>query len=188
MDVNYFDLGGQKVMEGETITLSGQGLEGAAGTGAMAGVLWIEDMEPGPKSIPTGNVVCLVHGAIAGGGDASTTLTDLTAYLDGRALENGRIYTPFMTILEPEDKDIEACIFKAGKNAMSVPVGKMVYPQQAIAFSGLEYNAGNIAWWGQCSAVAGMICYMYCIESEGSEESGNAPTFSLLNPWISRSR
>jgi membrane-bound inhibitor of C-type lysozyme len=177
MDINYFDLGGYEIIEGETITLSAQGLEAAAGTGAFAGVLWVEDMEPGPKAIPSGNIVCLVHGGLAASADAGTTLTDLSAALDARTLENNRTYTPFMTVLEPEDQAIEACMFRVGKNTITVPVGKMVYPQQAISFTGLEYNAGHISWWAQTAAAAGMICYMYLIESSspGGGETPNAP-------------
>jgi len=177
-DVNYFDLGGQEILEGEALTISGQGLEGAAGTGAFAGVLYVDDLEPAAPGIPNGNIVMLVHGALAAGADAGVTLTDLTAALDARNLENNRLYTPFMTILEPEDQAIEACIFQVGKNTLTVPVGKMVYKNAPLQFSGLEYNAGNMAWWAQCAAAAGMICYMYCIESEisGGPQPQNAPT------------
>jgi len=176
-DVNYFDLGGQEILEGEAISISGQGLEGAAGTGAMAGVLYVDDLEPEAPGIPDGNIVCLVHGALAGGGDAGNTLTDLTASLDGRNLENNRLYTVFQTVLEPEDQAIEACIFQCGNNTLSIPVGKMVYPRAALQFSGLEYNSGNVAWWAQAAAAGGMICYMYCIESSisGGPQPKNAP-------------
>jgi len=176
-DVNYFDLGGQEILEGEALTISGQGLEGAGGTGAMAGVLYVDDLEPMAPPIPDGNIVCLVHGALAGGGDAGATLTDLTASLDSRNLENNRLYTVFMTVLEPEDQAVEACIFQCGKNTLTVPVGKMVYPRAGLQFSGLEYNAGNVAWWAQCAAAAGMICYMYVIESpiQGGPQPENAP-------------
>ena len=177
-DVNYIDLGGLPIMEGEALELSAQGLEGAAGNGAYAGVIWVDDLEPGSNSIPNGNIVCLVHGALAAGGDAGVTLTDLSAVLDARLLENNRMYTPFMTILDPEDQAVEACMFTtSGGDVMTVPVGKMVYPRVAIQFTGLEYNSGAVAWHAQCAALAGMICYMYCIES--AIPNGPQPTSSL---------
>jgi len=176
-DVNYFDAGGLEILEGETITISGQGFEGAGGTGAFAGVMYVDDMEEGDMPIPDGNIVCLVHGAYTAGADAGVTLTDLTAGLDARVLENNRKYTPFMTVLEPEDQAVEACIFQVGKNTMAITAGKMTFPKAAISFTGQEYNSGNVAWWAQCAVAAGMIVYMYCIESEisGGPRAENAP-------------
>jgi len=182
--MNYWDLGGQEVLEGETITISGQGLEGAAGTGTLAGVLWVEDMEPGPKAIPNGNIVCLVHGGLAASADAGATLTDLSAALDARVLENNRTYTPFMTMVDPEDEDLEVIMFRVGKNTMTVPTaGKMIYPQQAVSFTGLEYNSGHIAMWAQAAGACGFTCYMYLIESEspGGGATPNAPAIQPVN-------
>lgn len=176
--VNYWDLGGLEVIEGETIEITGQGLEGAAGTGAMAGVLWVEDLEPGPIAIPDGNIICLVSGALAAGADAGVVLTDLTAALDARILENNRLYTPFMVCVEPEDQLIEALLLRAGKNTMALPpCGMMVYPNAPIQFSGLEYNSGAVGLWAQTGAAAGMLIYMYCTESEihGGPQPTNAP-------------
>ena len=178
VDTNYFDLGGLEVLEGETITLSGQGKEGAGGTGTLAGVLWVEDLEPGPISIPTGNIISLVHGGLAASADAGATLTDLSAALDARDLENNRLYTPFMTILDPEDDDVEAVLFRAGKDVMTIPqAGRMVYPHAPIQFTGLEYNSGAVSLWAQTAAAAGFTLYMYCIEStiSGGPQPVNAP-------------
>lgn len=179
MNTNYFDLGGLEVLEGETITISGQGKEGAAGTGTLAGVLWVEDLEPGPISIPNGNIICLVHGALAAGGDMGATLTNISATLDTRDLENNRLYTPFMVMVDPEDDDVEALLFRAGKDVMTLPTaGRMVYPFAPIQFTGLEYNSGAVALFGQTAAAAGVTIYMYCIESAipGGPQPVNAPT------------
>jgi len=186
-DTNYFDLGGYEVLEGETITITGQGLEGAAGTGTFAGVLWVEDMEPGPIKIPNGNIICLVNGSVAGAADAGATLTDLSAALDARTLENNRLYTPFMSILEPEDDDLEAVIYTAGKNATAVPVGRFVFPKAPFQFTGMEYNSGHIALHGQGAAVTGFINYLYLIESatSGGPQPTNAPAVqSVASPVI----
>lgn len=182
--VNYFDLGGLPIIEGDAIELSAQGPEGAAGTGAFAGVLWIDDLEPAGPAIPDGNIVCLVHGALAAGGDAGTTLTDLSAVLDARVLENNRLYTPYMVIVEPEDQAVEACMFQAGKDILTCPpAGAMIFPTAPIQFSGLEYNSGAIGWVGQCAAAAGIIVYMYCIESviQGTQPTNATP----VNPLVS---
>ena len=184
IDLNYFDLGGLEVLEGEAITLSGQGKEGAAGTGTMAGVLWIEDLEPGPISIPTGNIISLVHGALAAGGDAGATLTDLSATLDARDLENNRLYTPFMTMVDPEDDDVEVILFRAGKDVMTIPTaGRMVFPHAPIQFTGLEYNSGAVALWAQAAAACGFTLYMYCIESviSGGPQPVNAPAVQPIS-------
>jgi hypothetical protein len=184
IDTNYFDLGGLEVLEGETITISGQGKEGAAGTGTLAGVLWIEDLEPGPIKIPTGNIICLVHGALAGAGDAGATLTNLSATLDTRDLENNRLYTPFMVMVDPEDDDVEALLFRAGKDVMTIPpAGRMVYPNAPIQFTGLEYNSGAVALFGQGAAACGVTIYMYCIESAiaGGPQPVNAPAVQSIN-------
>lgn len=176
---NYFDLGGLEVLEGETIELSCQGLDGAAGTGAFAGVLWVDDMEPESPPIPQGNIICLRHGLDGTAADAGATLTNISAGLDTKDLENNRLYTPFMTISYCEDQLVEAIFFKAGKDVMTVPqCGRMIYPRAPIQFTGLEYNSGAIAMWGQCAAAAGIHVYMYCIESaiSGGPQPVNAPT------------
>jgi hypothetical protein len=166
VSTNYFDLGGLEILEGETITISGQGKEGAAGTGTLAGVLWVEDLEPGPIKIPNGNIICLVHGGLAASADCGTTLTNMSASLDSRDLENNRLYTPFMTMTDPEDDDIEALLFRAGKDVMTIPpAGRMVFPNAPIQFTGLEYNSGAVAMFGQTAGAAGYTVYMYCIES-----------------------
>ena len=182
---NYYDLGGLPILEGEALSISGQGLEGAAGTGAMAGVLWVEDGEPASKSIPNGNIICLVHGALAGGGDAQATLTDLTSVLDSRDLENNYLYTPYMVMVEPEDQLIEALLLRAGKDVMTLPpCGRMVYPVAPLQFTGLEYNSGALALWAQTAAAAGFIIYMYCIESKiaNGPQPVNAPSIQNVTP------
>jgi len=187
LDTNYFDLGGLEVLEGETISITGQGLEGAAGTGTLAGVLWVEDLEPGPVKIPQGNIICLVNGSIAAAADCGATLTDVSAALDARTLENNRLYTPFMSILEPEDDDVEAVIYTVGKNACAVPVGRFVFPSAPFQFTGLEYNSGHIALHGQTAAAAGFINYLYLIESDipGGAKPTNAPAVQpVVSPAV----
>ena len=180
---NYFDLGGLEVLEGEAIELSAQGLDGAAGTGAFSGVLWVDDLEPASPPIPNGNIICLRHGANAAGADANTTLTDITAGMDSKNLENNRLYTPYMVIVHCEDQLVEAILLKVGKDVMVMPpAGRMVYPRAPIQFTGLEYNSGAIAMFGQCSAAAGIHVYMYCIESAipNGPQPVNAPALQQV--------
>lgn len=182
--INYFDLGGLPIVEGDAIELTTQGLEGAAGTGAFAGVLWIEDHEPKGAKIPSGNVICLVHGNVGAAADAGATLTDLSAALDARVLENNRLYTPFMAFVEPEDQPVEAVLFYAGKNVLTLPpAGGIVLKSAPLQFSGLEYNSGAVTWFGQCAAAGGIVVYMYCIESEisGAQPTNATPVNAIAS-------
>lgn len=160
--LNFFDLGGLEVLEGETLEITGQGAEGGAGTGHFSGVLWVENMEPGPIPIPNGNIICLVLGD---GADAGTAIAAIAA-LDARNLENNRLYTPFMAMVECEDQNVEASILMCGNHTITFPPsGKMVYPSAAVQFSGLEYNSGAVALFGQTNVAGEINIYLYCIES-----------------------
>lgn len=168
-DVNYIDLGGITVQEGEAITLS------CVGTGAFSGVLWVEDGEPGPIPIPNGNIVMLKLG---GTNDAAAALSTTGGDMDTRKLENNRLYTPFMVQTAPEDDSIEIILLRAGKDSMTFPpAGKMIYPAAPIQFTGLQYNSGDVIMKVQVAAGTKVDCRVWMIESpiQGQEASPTAP-------------
>jgi len=167
--VNYHDLGGIQVEEGETITLS------CVGTGAFSGVLWVEDFEP-DVGVPNGSVVCLKHG---GTNDGTNSLSVTGFDVDSRKLENNRLYTPFMVEVSPEDDSVEILIMAADKDAMTLPpVGRMVYKGAPLQFTGIQYNTGGVVGYFQAAAATKVDIRMWCIESEipGLASSPSAPS------------
>jgi len=168
--LNYRDLGGQEIMEGETITIT------AVGTGTFAGVLWVEDHEPTSKAIPDGNVVMLKCGGTT---DAAVgTLSAVGFDMDARSLEQNRLYTVFAVDVLTEDEEIEALFLAAGKDVMTMPpIGRMVYPAAPLQFTGTQYNAGHVVGYVQCAAAGKIDVRIWMIESEAP--GGEQPVSAL---------
>jgi len=167
--LNYRDLGGQPIMEGETITIT------AVGTGTFAGTLWVEDMEPPGPKIPNGNVVMLKCGGtndVTGG-----TITSTGFDMDARSLENNRLYSVFAVDVLTEDEEIEALLMAAGKDVMTFPpIGRMVYPTSPLQFTGTQYNAGHVIGYCQTAAAGKIDVRIWMIESpvSGGQQPVNA--------------
>lgn len=181
--VNYWDLGGIEVQEGETITLSCGGIGTGAGTGAFSGVLWVEDGEPN-TGIPNGDVVEIRCGA---DNDAGTALSVTGFDIDGRKLENNRLYTPFMAEVSPEDDSVEIIIMAADKDAMTLPpVGRMVYPAAPLQFTGMQFNNGGVAGYVQVAAATKVDIRIWCIESAipNLPSSPSAPALTQVSSYV----
>lgn len=172
--LNFIDLGGIPVQEMETIDIR---LYDPGAAELMSGVLWFEDGEP-TIPIPNGRIITLRFG---GSNDCGTTLATTGFDMDSRKLINERLYTPYMVIVRPEDKVIEALLLKAGKDVMTLPPsGRMVYPSAPLQFTGAEYNSSYVVGYAEAQAATKFEAIVFCVESEGPRPaSATAPAVTL---------
>lgn len=170
----YMDLGGIIVNELETISI----IIDDPGTANHAGVLWIEDGEPEEK-IPSGRIVTLLCG---GTNDAATAIAVTGFDLDSNKLENGYNYSLFKCQMMPEDKVIQAAFLQAGVQVATLPnCGTMIYPSNAITFTGEQWNASQVKGYLQVQAATKCRCLLWLVETATNRSSPNAPPISV-NP------
>jgi hypothetical protein len=168
----YQDLGGIIVNELETISI----IIDDPGTANHAGVLWIEDGEP-EGAIPSGRIVTLLCG---GTNDAATTIAITGFDKDANKLENGYNYTLFKAQMMPEDKVVQAAFLQAGVSVATLPnIGTMVYPKEAITFTGEQWNAGQVAGYLQVQAQTKVRVILWLVETSSNRASPNAPPIAV---------
>ena len=168
----YQDLGGIIVNELETISI----IIDDPGTANHAGVLWVEDGEPENK-IPSGRIVTLLCG---GSNDAATAIATTGFDLDANKLENGYNYTLFKCQTMAEDKVIQAAFLQAGVQVATLPnAGTMVYPSEAITFTGEQWNASQVKGYLQVQAATKCRIILWLVETSSNRASPNAPPISV---------
>lgn len=171
--VNYVDLGGQEIQEGDTLTIT------AVGTGAFSGILHVDDLEGSDPRTPQGNYVMLKCG---GTNDGAAAISAAGGDLDARKLENTRKYSLFKTELMVEDQIFEICIVQVGSRTVAVPIGTMQWKRAPITFSGLEWNNGQVIIYVQVAAATKIDLRLHTIESqlEGAAKTENAPGITQI--------
>lgn len=174
--VNYTDLGGLEIQEGDTITLTF-----AVGT-YISGVLYVDDMEGSDPPIPGGNIVTIRNNVTDHGAGAYAALTIST-----KKLENSRRYSIFKTEKTPEGSaalSILITLLQCGAKTLCIPMGTMVYDKVPFSFSGLEWNQGQVLLWGYAEAAELADVRLWLIEhADGTAQgSPNAPPINPTTP------
>lgn len=137
--LNYYNLGGIPVNENELIDIR---LYDPGAAELMAGVVWIEDGEP-EIPIPNGRIIYLL--IATGANDGATTLSTTGFDMTTVKLQDNAIYTPFRAVVRPEDKVIQWCLIRAGKDAMALPpCGRMDFPTAPLQFTGRQFNSSQV--------------------------------------------
>jgi len=177
-DINYYDLGGQEIHEGDTLTVT------AVGTGAFSGVLHVDDLEGDDPVVPNGNYVMLKCG---GTNDGANAVSATGGDLDSRKLENTRMYSLFKTELFAEDDSVEMVILQVGARTCAIPVGRMQWSKTPFRFSGLEWNNSQVIVYVQVAAGTKIDLRMHLIETQqqGQAVSENAPPIQAVTPSVS---
>lgn len=168
----YQDLGGIIVNELETISI----IIDDPGVANHSGVLWVEDGEP-ELGIPIGRIVTL----LCGGTNDGTTAIAVTGFdIPTDKLENGYNYTLFKAQTMPEDKVIQAAFLQAGVQVATLPpVGTMVYPTNAITFTGEQWNASQVKGYVQQQAATKFRSILWLVETASDRASPNAPPIAV---------
>lgn len=174
--INYYDLGGLEIQEGDTISI-------VLSTGTqLCGVLHVDDLEGTDPPMPSGNVVTVRCNATDYGAAAFAALT-----IDTRKLENTRRYSVFKTELLPEGSaavSLQMTIMQCGTRTLAIPLDTMVYSKVPFSFSGLEWNQGQVLLWGFAEAAEKGDLRVWLIESPepGQTASPNAPPINPSTP------
>ena len=174
--LNYRDLGGQPIQEGDTLTITAQ-----VGT-FTTGVLHVDDLEGTDPPIPQGNLICLHMNGLA---DLGATLASTT--IDTRKLSNNRKYSLFKSELLPEGSaavSIEIIMMQCGNKTVCIPMDTMVWDRVPFSFSGLEWNQGQVLCYGQAEAAEKFDLRLWLIETDiqGAEKSDNESPVNALIP------
>jgi len=175
-EINYYDLGGLEIQEGDTLTLTF-----AVGT-QLACVLYVDDMEGADPPIPSGNVVTLRQSGTDYGAAAFAAITIST-----KKLENTRRYSVFKTQASPEGSaavSLQMTILQCGARTLCIPMGTMVYDKVPFSFSGLEWNQGQVLLWGFAEAAEKADIRLWLIEHADPSQpaSPNAPPVNPSTP------